>query len=224
MRRVERMVGALFLLSTGSFLVGSGMLDPILHGTDLLALLDMERASVLAALFLELMNAVAVMGIAIMLQPTLRQYHEAFAYGYFASRVLESVLLIVSLLGPLVLLVLSKQYISEGASTSGDSYLQGLANVAVESHYLLFDMAMLVLSFGSILFCYILYQSKLIPQLLSMIGLIGYSCLLAKCALSILGIDVGEILYIPGAIFEIAFPVWLIFKGFNLQKKPLFSN
>ncbi|MNI70316.1 hypothetical protein D3C73_1261240 [compost metagenome] len=87
----------------------------------------------------------------------------------------------------------------------------------METHYLLFDMAMLVLSLGSLLFCYILYRSRLVPRLLSMIGLIGYTGLLASSCLSLVGLDVGGALYIPGAIFELALPIWLIVKGFNVH-------
>jgi hypothetical protein len=217
MRKVERIVGILFLLSTGAFLVGSGILNPILHQTDLLVSLDSDRMNVYAGLFLELINAIAVVGIAMLLQPTLKKYHEAFAFGYFASRIMESALLIISLTGPLILLALSKQFIFNGASGSGDSYLQALGSLTVETHYLLFDMAMLVLSLGSLLFCYILYRSRLVPRWLSITGFIGYTGLLASSSLSIAGLDAGEILYIPGAIFELALPVWLIVKGFNRQ-------
>ncbi|RCX15658.1 uncharacterized protein DUF4386 [Fontibacillus phaseoli] len=213
MKKAERMVGALFLLSTCSFLIGSGMLDPILHRNDLLVSVDSDRMSVFAGLFLELVNAIAVVGIAMLLQPTLKKYHDAFAFGYFASRVMESVLLMISLIGPLILLALSKQSVSAG--TTGDSYLQTLGNLAVEAHYLLFDIAMLVLSLGSLLFCYILYRSRLVPRWLSIIGLIGYTGLLASSSLSVAGLDAGEVLYIPGAIFELVLPVWLMVKGFN---------
>lgn len=215
MKRLESVVGVLFLLSTGTFLVGSGMLDPVLHRTDLLVSVNSDRTSVFTGLFLELINAVAVVGIAMLLQPKLKKYHEAFAFGYFASRIIESALLIISIIGPLILLALSKQSISAG--TSGDSYLQTLGYSVVETHYLLFDMAMLVLSLGSLLFCYILYRSRLVPRLLSMIGLIGYTGLLASSCLSLVGLDVGGALYIPGAIFELALPIWLIVKGFNVH-------
>jgi hypothetical protein len=213
MQKVERAVGALFLISTGAFLVGSGMLEPILNRTILLSSLESDRMNVFAGTFLELINAIAVVAIAMLLQPTLKKYHEGFAYGYFASRVMESVLLVMSLSCPLILLAISKQSVSAGVSD--DSYLQTLGSIAVQTHYVLFDMAMFVLSLGSLLFCYILYRSRLVPRWLSIIGLAGYMGLLASSSLSITGLDVGEVLYIPGAIFEIALPVWLIVKGFN---------
>ncbi len=215
MRNMERAAGALFFVSTSAFLVGSGILEPILGRADLLTSVGSDRMSVYAGVFLELLNAIAVVGIALVLQPILRKYHEAYAYGYFASRVMESALLMVSVAGPLVLLALSEQAGSAGASGSGDASLQALGNMAVEAHYLLFDMAMLVLSIGSLLLCAILYRARLVPRWLSIVGMIGYMCLLVSSSLSIAGTDVGELLYIPGAIFEIAFPLWLIVKGFR---------
>lgn len=213
MKKAERAAGVLFLLSTVAFLVGSGMLDPIFHRTDLLIGMDSERTGVLTGVFLELVNAVAVVGIAVCLHPILRKYHESFAIGYFASRVMEAALLTVSLTGPLILLALSKQSVSAGVAE--DSSLQWIGQLTVEAHFLLFDMAMIALSLGSLLFCSILYRSGLVPRLLSGIGLIGYAGLLASSSLSIAGLDVGTVLYIPGAIFEVVLPVWLIVKGFN---------
>lgn len=217
MKKVGRAVGVLFLISTGAFMIGSGMLDPILHRSDLLFSLESNRTTMVAGLLLELINAIAVVGIAMLLQPTLKKHHEAFAFGYFASRVMESALLIVSIISPLILLTLSKQSISTG--TYSDALLESIGSLAVEAHFMLFEMAMIVLSLGSLLFCYILYQSRLVPRLFSVIGLIGYTGLLASSSLSIVGLDVGNTLYIPGAIFEIVLPIWLIVKGFNLRTK-----
>lgn len=213
MRRAERVAGVLFFLSTGAFLAGSGILDPILHGTDLLAGVGSHRTSVLVGLFLELINAIAVVGIAMLLQPTLKKYHEAFAFGYFASRVMESTFLMISFIGPLLLLAFSQP--SDSAGVSGDAYLQTLGSIAVQTHDFLFDIAMLVLSLGSLLLCTTLYQSRLVPRWLSVIGLVGYTGLLASSSLSLAGLEVGEVLYMPGAIFEIVLPVWLIVKGFD---------
>ncbi|WP_433709048.1 DUF4386 family protein [Paenibacillus illinoisensis] len=76
---------------------------------------------------------------------------------------------------------------------------------------------MIVLSIGSLLFCYVLYQSKLVPRILSMIGFVGYIGLLTSSCLSIVGVNVGAVLYIPGTIFEIVLPIWLIVKGLNMR-------
>jgi hypothetical protein len=115
--------------------------------------------------------------------------------------------------------VLSKDYIAAGAI--GNSYFQTIGNLAVEAHFMFFEMAMIVLSLGSLLFCYSLYRLKLVPRFLTVIGFIGYVALLVSSCLSIAGHDIGPVLYIPGAIFEIIFPIWLMVKGFNLQAEEL---
>jgi hypothetical protein len=73
----------------------------------------------------------------------------------------------------------------------------------------------LFLGIGSLFLLYVFLIARLIPRILSIIGFAGYSCLLASVILGMFGIDTGFILFIPGAIFEVAFPVWLFVKGFN---------
>jgi len=210
-----RMTGLLFLLSTCAYLIGSGLLNPILKRPELLTDSSLNQTIVVTGLFLELINAIAVVGIAILLYPVLRKYNEALMLGYFASRVIESAILMFSLISPILLIMLSGEL--KGAEPSGRPYLQMIAKVAVESHFILFELAMIVLSLGSLLFCYVLYRSRLVPRFLSIIGFMGYAGLLTSSCLAISGLDVGAILYIPGAIFEILLPLWLMVKGFNLR-------
>lgn len=208
-----RMAGALFLISTAAYLIGSGLLNPLLEQTDVLAGLYTDRSNVMAGLFLELINALAVAGIAMLLYPALKKHNEPFAMGYFGSRIIESVILLASLAAPVVLLAMSQNYAA--AEATSRSSLQAIANVAVESHFILFELAMIALGFGSFLLCYVLYRARLVPRLLSVIGFIGYAGLLASSCLAIAGYEAGAALYIPGAVFEIVLPLWLLVKGFN---------
>lgn len=207
-----RVVGVLFLLATAAFMAGSGLIDSVLNQPTFLTDLYPDRMKVIAGLFLELINSAAVVGIAILMFPILKPYNESIALGYFGSRIIEAALLIVSIISPLILLALSDQYIAEGAV--GDSSFLTIGNLAVRGQEMAFELAMLVLSLGSVMFCSLLYQTKLVPRALSLLGIIGYIALLASSCLSIIGLDPGFILFIPGAIFEIIFPIWLITKGF----------
>ncbi|TFE22718.1 DUF4386 domain-containing protein [Cohnella luojiensis] len=213
-KKTARIVGALFLIATAAFMIGSGLLESVLNNPDYLNNLYPNRMKVIAGMFFELINSAAVVGIAMLMFPILKQHDEGIALGYFGSRIIESALLIVSLISPLLLLTLSKEYISAG--DTGGLYFQTMGTLAIKGQEIAFEMAMLVLSLGSLLFNYLLYKSKLIPRFISIIGLIGYAALLASSCLAINGIDIGMILYLPGALFEIIFPIWLIVKGFNL--------
>ncbi|MGM0879659.1 MAG: DUF4386 domain-containing protein [Bacillota bacterium] len=212
-KKTARIVGVLFLVATAAFMIGDGVLQSVLNHPEFLANLYPDRTKVIAGIFFELINSAAVVGIALLMFPILKQHNEAIALGYFGSRIIESALLIVSTLSPLVLITLSEEYITAGAT--GDSYFQTIGSAAIKGHYMAFEMAMLVLSLGSLIFCYLLYKTKLIPRFISVIGLIGYAALFASGCSAIFGYDIGTILYIPGALFEIIFPIWLIVKGFN---------
>ncbi|MFD2612440.1 DUF4386 domain-containing protein [Paenibacillus gansuensis] len=216
MNKMARVAGALFLVSTGAFMTGNGILGPILDRADILTGVYSERTNVIAGVFLELINALAVLGIAMLLYPILKKHNETLAWGYAASRIMESGLLILSLTSPLLLIALSNDYIAAGAS--GGSYFQTIANVMAEARGKLFEMAMIVLSLGSLLFCYLLYKSRLVPQFMSVIGFLGYAALFTSSCLAIAGRDMGPVLYIPGAVFEIILPIWLIVKGINLRE------
>lgn len=215
MNKMARVAGALFLVSTGAYLIGDGLLNSVLNRPDFLANLYPDRTNAVSGSFLELINAMAVAGIAMLLFPVLKKHNEAFALGYFGARIMESALLIISAIGPLVLIALSKNYISAGAAK--DSYFDTVGNLWIEAQSVIFQTAMIVLGLGSLLLCHVLYQSKLVPRLLSVIGFIGYAALLASGCLTILGQEIGSVLYVPGAIFEVVFPVWIIVKGFRFH-------
>lgn len=215
MNRLARAAGILFLVSTGAYMIGSGILNPILQRPGFLEGIYSDRTNVTAGMLLELINAFAVAGIGMLLYPFLKQHNEAFALGYFGSRIIESAILIISLVSPVILVVLSKDYSAAGASSH--SYFHTLADIVVEGHFMLFELAMVVLGLGSLLLCYILYQSKLVPRWLSVTGFIGYAGLLTSSCLALAGYDTGAVLYIPGAVFEILLPVWLIAKGLSTR-------
>ena len=141
-------------------------------------------------MLLEFINSAAVVSIAVLLFPILRRYSEGMALGYAGSRIIESVLLLVGALSALLLLTL-------------------------RWHDLTFQMAMIALGAGSLLLCYILYTAKLVPRAISVLGFVGYIALFVYALSEILGLNIGLVLFIPGAIFEIVFPLWLIVKGFN---------
>lgn len=216
MNKMARAAGILFLVSTVAYLLGSGILDPILNRPEVLANLYPERTKAIAGWFLELINALAVAGIAMFLYPVLKKHNEAFAAGYFGSRIIESALLMISAAVPLVLIALSKDYIS-----SGGSHLVTAGSVLAEAYSVFFQMAMIALGVGSLLLCVVLYRTRWVPRWLSVIGFFGYAALLASSCLTILGKEPGTVLYAPGAIFEIVFPIWIIIKGLNVRAEDL---
>jgi hypothetical protein len=85
----------------------------------------------------------------------------------------------------------------------------------MDAYDLAFPLAMIALGTGSLLLCYVLYRYRLVPRALAVLGFLGYLALFASGWLEIAGESVAYALYIPGGLFEIAFPLWLIAKGFS---------
>jgi len=197
-RKNETIIGVLFLLATASYMLGSGLVENALKITDF-SLLNAEQLKI--GILFELINSAAVVGIAALTFPILRKYSESLTMIYVSSRIIESALLLIAAIGPLLLITLNRI-----EAQQLNSMLTLFASYS-------FQMAMISLSAGSIFFCYVLYKNKLIPRTLSVLGFIGYLLLLASSLLSIIGFENTTLLYIPGALFEIIFPFWLIIKG-----------
>ncbi|MEC0229972.1 DUF4386 domain-containing protein [Paenibacillus alba] len=208
-----RIAGILFLVATFTYMLGNGLIEAILNDPDYLLHVYPNKTQVSIGVLLEFINSVAAVGIAITLFPILKKQNEQIALGYIAFRAIEAVILIVGAICPLLLIHASKEYIAAGAPVA--SYFQTIGSVALQGKFLSFQLAMIVLGLYSLLLCYLLYRSKLIPRFLSIFGFIGYVSLLTSALLEFFGHSAGMLLFIPGALFEIFFPIWLIVKGFN---------
>ncbi len=74
---------------------------------------------------------------------------------------------------------------------------------------------MAIWGLGGLMFCYLLYISKLVPRGLSIWGFLGYIVFIAGTITELFGYPFGVQLAIPGGLFEITLSIWLIIKGFK---------
>ena len=209
-------VGVLFLVATAAYIAGSGLIAAALAAPDHLA--HLNGTQVRLGVLLECVDAAAVVAIGVLLFPILRRYSEAAALGYAGSRIIESGLILVSVLGALLLPTLSREYLRAGPAEA--AHLQTLETLARAWYDLAFQLAMVVLGVGSLLLCSLLYTFRLVPRVLAVLGVVGYVALFASGWSALFGSNLGLVLYAPGAIFEVVFPLWLIIKGFNEPAPP----
>ncbi|MFB4274590.1 DUF4386 domain-containing protein [Nonomuraea sp. MTCD27] len=77
---------------------------------------------------------------------------------------------------------------------------------------------------GGLVFTYLLFASRIVPQPIAALGLIGYALLLLGVPLDLLGVldmdaGAGMLLLAPGGLFEVlVLPIWLFAKGFTLPQ------
>lgn len=202
----------MFVLATLSSSFGFILLDPVLDDPDLLGSVAAQDTQVMVGAFLLLLNAIAVVVIAVLLYPILMNHNAQLARLYPASRIVESVVLVVGVVGVLSLVTLSEDYLPTGPDaaafrTSADSLLAIYDWGALLGILLFFGLAGLILNA-------VLYQSRLIPRWLAIWGLIGAALLLVEGAFESFGADSLEVLSIPIAVQEMVFAGWLIVRGF----------
>ena len=214
--KTARIVGALFIVATVAYSLGVVLLDPFLGGSDYLTNISANKNTLIIGTFLVLIDAVAVAGIAIVLYPVLKKHNETLALGYVGARIGESVLFSVNVITTLTLLTLSQEFVQAGSLDT--SYYQTLGTVLLAAGNWAYLLGLgLAFAISAMILNFVLYQSKLIPRWLSCWGFVGAALVFANYLLESFGINPVEILFLPIAVQEMVFAIWLIVKGFNLS-------
>jgi hypothetical protein len=157
------------------------------------------------------------MGIAIALYPVLKLFNPTLALGSVVARVVENVFILIGTLSLLALLTVSQQ--AAGSASPSSFQATGEALVAGREWALEF-VAPLAFFVGTFMYNYVMYRSRLVPQWLSGLGLVG--AVLALVATVYIGFTqdfgfstVNNVLHIPIGLQEMVLAVWLIARGFN---------
>ena len=129
-RKTAIIVGALFLTAIVASIVGGLIIESILTAPDYLNDVSAKKTQVVVGVLLELINAIAVVGIAAMMFPLLKKQNEGLALGYVGLRFIEAVIAVGAVVTPLTLIALSQEYLTAGASDA--SYFQILGTSLIE--------------------------------------------------------------------------------------------
>jgi hypothetical protein len=219
-RKNARWAGAFYIIATVApilafsfvrFLGGGAAGGP---APDYLVNLSVNESQVIIGMLIELIWALAVVGIVVTLFPILKKYNEALALGFSSLRFIEVISTIIHSIILLSLLTLSQEYTAAGIPDASYYQTAGKLLLAAREWTLMIGSG-LVWSLSALILNYILYQSKLIPRWLSVWGLVGATLSFAAYLLQFFSISLGEVFFLPIAVQEMVFAVWLIVKGFN---------
>jgi hypothetical protein len=215
-RKTAVFVGLLFLTATAAFIVADTLNSGVLSRPDFLSVASAET-NTLATGALLLFGQFGVVGIAVLLFPLLKRYGESAALAHVGFRVAELAASLLYLSVPLLAIELGAGLrdgtVDASASTSLGALLQAQHSVAILMIYLVTTAAGMCMAT-------LLYRSRLIPRRLAILGLITYPTLLAGGILDMFNLvdvtqGVGLIALVPGTLFELILPIWLIVKGFT---------
>jgi hypothetical protein len=209
-----RIVGVLFILAIVASLAGGVWLDSFLNQPDYFTSVVENKTPVVMAVLLEMVNGLAVIGIAAGLYPVFRKKYESLALGYVALRIIEAAIIFAAAISPLALAALGQEY-------AGSADLAGLAPAGISllavRTLLVGQMTGIFFSLAALLLFYLLYKTKLVPNFISIWGLISVALVFAWNVIELIGITIsfGMLLAIPMILNEIFLALWLIFKGFD---------
>jgi len=194
-RKHERVAAILFIIATLSYGIGS-------VGLEALVVKEASFSLILPYALLEIMNSLAVIGIGVCFYLIFKEKHLKAARLYLLSRIGEGILLTIGTV------------LAVGVSGSKQ---------ALMLHDTFFALAMILLGVFSAGFFYYLMKRAIGPKWLNVVGLFGYQLLSVYALIYFIpNTEASLVLFGPGAVFEIALPIYLLIRGYgiiNFQRK-----
>jgi hypothetical protein len=210
LRKTALVAGAFYLLTFVSiptlalyrsvrgpnYILGSGPDTPVIVGA-----------------LLEMVVALAGIGTAVALYPVLKRQGATRALGFVTSRVLEAATIYLGIVSLMSIVTLRQA----GAGATALATGQGLAAQYYWSF--LFGQSFIP-ALNALLLGSLLYQSRLVPRVLPLLGFIGAALLLASWFATLLGLlgpvtPASAFLALPIALWEFSLGIYLVVKGFK---------
>jgi hypothetical protein len=160
---------------------------------------------------LELVMALACIGTALAFYPVLKKQSELLALGFVAARILEATLIFAGVASLLTVLNLRTLGVEAQVVSRGLVMLYDRLFLISQS----FIPAVNGLLLGSLL-----YQTRLVPRILPIIGIMGAFTLVAGDVAVLYGVydqhaPIAGLSAVPIALWEFSLGIYLTFKGFK---------
>ncbi len=210
LRKTSLVAGVLYLLTFVS--IPTLILYGPVHGANYIIGAGPDTSAIIGGI-LEIIVALAGIGTAVVLFPVLKRQNEAAALGLVASRILESGTIFVGVAFLLSIVTLRQAGVGAAGLVTGHALV-----VLYDRIFLLGQSFMPAIC--DLLLGILLYQSRLVPRGLSLIGIVGAPILLAGYIAVMFGL-IGQhaplalLSALPVALFEFSLGVWLVVKGFK---------
>ncbi|MEU4291727.1 DUF4386 domain-containing protein [Kribbella sp. NPDC026596] len=172
----------------------------------------------LAAGFLDFVNALAGVGSAVALFPVLKRQNQSLALGFVTSRLVEAAVIMTGVVCLLAVVTLNQQGTGTGAG--------GQALVAVRDWTFLFGPGFMA-CINAVLLGTLMYQSRLVPRIIPTLGLIGAPLLFTANLATLFGHNeqdsgITMLATLPIAFWELSVGIWMTVKGF--KPSPITAN
>ena len=217
-RMSAMIIGVLFIVATVSA-IGAVLYNPILKNPYYLVKGPTRRNQITLGALFELTAAAAIVGTAIAFFPFLKQGNESIALGYIGFRLFEAVIIVIGLISLLSLLTLRQEFASGAALDTSSLQTAGKSLLAIHAWTSVLGPNFM-LGINTLMFSFLLYQTRLVPGPIAVMGLIGATLIFIAALLEMFGVILPislwkVVLALPVASYEMILAVYLIVKGFN---------
>ena len=219
LRRTAFLAGALYLLTfAASIPARFFFLDPVMSDPGYVVGSGADTRVLVGGL-LDMVNALACIGTAVVLFTVLRRQNETLALGFVTSRVLEAAIISVGVVSLLAVVTLRQDLAGAAGAEEASLVTVGASLVAVYEWTFLFGPNVLAAG-KALLLGTLLYRSGLVPRAIPLVGLVAGPLLLASVAGVVFGTHdlsdgVHVIAALPIAAWELSLGVYLVVRGFT---------
>ncbi len=176
-------------------------------------------ARVITGGLLDMVNAIACIGTAVVLFPVLKRQNQTLALGFVTSRLLEAAIIAVGVVSLLAVVTLRQDLGGAPDADTGSLSTTAAALVAVRD--LTFHVGPGVMAaVNALLLGTLMYRSGLVPRLIPLMGLIGAPLLLAAKTATVYGVNDDSTVWsmialAPIFFWELSLGVYLVVRGFR---------
>jgi Domain of unknown function (DUF4386) len=216
--RKTALVAGIFYLITFISIPTLALYGPVSNHRDWI-LSSGSHTAVLVGGLLEVIVALAGIGTAVTLYPVVKRQNEGLALGFVTSRLLEGAMIFAGVVSLLSLVTLRQHPGGAAGANAAALVTTGASHVAVYNWTFLLGQSTMP-AINAILLGTLLYQSRLVPRVLPVLGLIGAPLLLTADIATLFGV-IGQhsswalLAALPVAAWELSLGVWLVVKGFR---------
>jgi hypothetical protein len=209
----SRVIGALFLAGFLAYGTGFGLVSSVIGTPDFLTTIGGHQTMFAVGAVLMLLTIVTDVWRAVVFFPVLGERGRSTALTYMTAQIISVMLFFVGVLSLLLLVPLGQHAADAGGVTA--DWAAALGGLLVQYNANAYQVAQMALAFGSLSLWTFGLRTRLIPRAFAGWAVVGYILLMIGSVAELFGLRISMFMLIPGALFEVALPFWLFFRGFN---------
>lgn len=193
------------------------ILDNLLFSETILQNIKNNRFKIGLSVIMEFTSITAMIVFAVLLFPILRKYGNRLSITYLGLRFVEFGIIVYSIITLMTITAISNDILNYTAEQ------QTIFRLIAESKFTEWQWTgiiyMLVYVLHCLIFFFLLYKSKLVPQLISIFGFIGVFLALLNLISHLFELNFGGFyLFAPMGLIELVLAIWLIIYGLRDEK------